>query len=83
MFVAARFRGREHGLAARLLATAVDWCRANRVRRIYLGTTEKFLAAHRFYEKHGFVTIERSALPEAFPVMAVDTRFYALALDQP
>jgi hypothetical protein len=46
------------------------------VAEIYLGTTEKFLAAHRFYERNGFGLIESSELPPAFPVMAVDTRFY-------
>ena len=48
-----------------------------------LGTTDAFLAAHRFYEKHGFSRIDRDALPAAFPVMAVDTRFYRLALAAP
>ncbi|MNL85650.1 hypothetical protein D3C87_2140380 [compost metagenome] len=43
---------------------------------IFLGTTEKFLAAHRFYEKHGFVQVEKAELPEAFLFMKVDTRFY-------
>lgn|GEM_PF-2187351 len=31
---------------------------------------------HRFYEKHGFERIEKSGLPPAFPVMAVDNVFY-------
>ena len=48
------------------------------MRRIYLGTTEAFTAAHRFYEKNGFHRVERAALPQSFPVMAVDTRYYQL-----
>jgi hypothetical protein len=56
---------------------------AHGAREVLLGTTEAFLAAHRFYEKHGFACVERAALPAAFPVMAVDTRFYRLALASP
>ncbi|QBP75970.1 GNAT family N-acetyltransferase [Herbaspirillum huttiense] len=78
MFVAASHRGKEHGTAARLLEGVIAWARAQGVRQIFLGTTDKFLAAHRFYEKNGFRLIEKSTLPPAFPVMVVDTRFYAL-----
>lgn len=80
MFVAAEFRGREHGIAVRLLETLISWSRARDVREIYLGTTAQFLAAHRFYEKHEFQEIARIELPERFPVMAVDTKFYRRAL---
>jgi uncharacterized protein YdhG (YjbR/CyaY superfamily)/GNAT superfamily N-acetyltransferase len=77
MFVAAPFRGREHATARQLLDELLAWSRARDLRRIFLGTTAKFLAAHRFYEKHGFREIERTDLPGAFPVMALDTKFYA------
>jgi hypothetical protein len=50
------------------------------VKEIYLGTTEKFLAAHRFYERNGFQQIAPSELPLKFPKMALDTRFYRRAL---
>jgi GNAT superfamily N-acetyltransferase len=81
MFVAPAQRG--DGLAARLLDVALAHARAHGAREVLLGTTEAFLAAHRFYEKHGFACVERAALPAAFPVMAVDTRFYRLALASP
>lgn len=80
MFVKAPFRGTGHWVAARLLVTLMDWCRSRDVREIFLGTTEKFLAAHRFYEKNGFREIARADLPPRFPVMAVDNRFYRLLL---
>jgi GNAT superfamily N-acetyltransferase len=80
MFVAATHRGPAHGVARQLLGTLVAWCRTKDVTAVYLGTTAKFLAAHRFYEKNGFREIAREALPGSFPVMAVDTKFYALAL---
>ncbi|WP_133748493.1 GNAT family N-acetyltransferase [Pseudomonas sp. LP_7_YM] len=80
MFVAAAWRGREFGVASKLLECLVEASRARGVRRIYLGTTAQFLAAHRFYEKHGFTLIDPQDLPTGFPLMAVDTRFYALVV---
>lgn len=76
MFVAAEFRGREHGVASGLLAALLNHVRQNDGVEVFLGTTEKFVAAHRFYEKNGFVEIEAEALPAAFPRMAVDSKFY-------
>ncbi|MET1255362.1 GNAT family N-acetyltransferase [Aliikangiella maris] len=43
---------------------------------IYLGTTEKFLAAHQFYRKHGYAEINRELLPQGFPIMQVDKLFF-------
>ncbi|MFC4277160.1 GNAT family N-acetyltransferase [Achromobacter aloeverae] len=80
MFVAAPYRGRDLGVAARLLATLLAAGRQRGLRRIYLGTTAKFLAAHRFYEKHGFTEVTPDALPASFPRMVVDTKFYVLEL---
>ncbi len=76
MFVAADVRGREHGVAARLLAGLVDHAEAQGIKGIFLGTTDKFLAAHRFYEKNGFAEVSKSELPPSFPLMAVDSKFY-------
>lgn len=76
MFVASEYRGREHGTAQRLLDTLIDWSREHRLREVFLGTTAKFLAAHRFYEKHDFREIGRDELPAGFQFMAVDTKFY-------
>lgn len=76
MFVATEARGREHSTAARLLERLFAHARDAGLNEIFLGTTEKFLAAHRFYEKHGFVRVEKADLPEAFLFMQVDTRFY-------
>ncbi|WP_395335952.1 GNAT family N-acetyltransferase [Novosphingobium sp. BL-8H] len=80
MFVTAEFRGREFGVAQALLARLLECSRAAGMREVYLGTTDRFLAAHRFYEKHGFRLIDVADLPASFPRMAVDTRFYALEL---
>jgi N-acetylglutamate synthase-like GNAT family acetyltransferase len=82
MFVAEPFRGKEHCVARRLLQELLQWAAANGVARIYLGTTAKFLAAHRFYEKNGFAEIAKTGLPGSFPIMSVDTKFYCLSLQQ-
>lgn len=80
MFVQREFRGAPFRTAQLLLATLLEWARSRELRAIYLGTTAKFLAAHRFYEKSGFQEIARDALPPQFPLMAVDTKFYAYQL---
>ncbi|WP_096186691.1 GNAT family N-acetyltransferase [Evansella halocellulosilytica] len=76
MFVHAQYRGRVHQTASKLLTTAFEWCMSHSVREIYLGTTPQFLAAHRFYEKNGFVQVQREHLPKSFPALAVDKKFY-------
>jgi len=76
LFVQRDFRGREAGTAQRLLEVLLTWAREREIREIFLGTTAKFLAAHRFYEKNGFIEIATSALPPAFPIMPVDVKFY-------
>ena len=81
MFVRADWRGGAVKLGQRLLDTAIAHARAQGFRAITLGTTEAFKAAHRFYERNGFVRIERDALPDGFPVFALDKRFYRLGLD--
>ena len=81
MFVRADWRGGAVKLGQRLLDTAIAHARAQGFRAITLGTTEAFKAAHRFYERNGFVRIEREALPAGFPVFALDKRFYRLGLD--
>lgn len=83
MFVAAPFRGREFGVAAKLLRRLIDEARERGLCEIFLGTTDRFLAAHRFYEKHDFVEIDKAELPDSFLFMAVDTKFYVFRLAIP
>ena len=80
MFVKAPYRGPQKGVASQLLETLLKWSTEHGVTEIYLGTTARFVAAHRFYEKNDFVEVLKGALPAAFPVMAVDTKFYVRAL---
>jgi GNAT superfamily N-acetyltransferase len=81
MFVHRTFRGHQVGTAKRLLDTLLGWARDREIREIFLGTTLQFLAAHRFYEKNGFSEIGQCDLPAAFPIMAVDKKFYRRCAD--
>lgn len=80
MFVAAKVRGKKFGVAAQLLDMLMAHASHAGLKAIFLGTTDKFLAAHRFYEKNGFAEIAAEELPGSFPRMAVDTKFYRLIL---
>jgi GNAT superfamily N-acetyltransferase len=76
MFVHADARGKASGVAQALMDTAKNWCRERGVESIILGTTARMLAAHRFYEKNGFVEQQMEQLPPNFPIVHVDTKFY-------
>lgn len=76
MFVRVDFRGKRLGIGQKLLDTMLQWSKQRNLKVILLGTTEKFLAAQRFYEKNGFTEIQKDALPPKFPVMTVDVKFY-------
>ena len=80
MFVAASHRGSEQGVARMLLHELVEWASNKGFAEIFLGTTDRFLAAHRFYEKNSFSEVPKRSLPESFPVMAVDSKFYRRVL---
>ncbi len=81
MFVKKDFRGQTFKTGQLLLDTAIAHAQQTSIDEIYLGTTEKFLAAQRFYEKNNFVPIQKNELPIAFPVMGVDSKFYVLRLN--
>lgn len=76
MFVEQNYRGKTFQTANHLLNTALEWAKEKSIEEIFLGTTLQFVAAHRFYEKNGFVSVPVGELPANFPVMAVDKKFY-------
>lgn len=80
MFVAKEYRGKELMLASKLLNTLMNWCKNKNVTELFLGTTDKFIAAHKFYEKNGFAEINKNDLPEKFPLMQVDSKFYKMSI---
>lgn len=80
MFVHPDFRGAAFGTAKGLWDVSLEWATLQNISKIFLGTTEKFTAAHRFYEKNGFVSLEKECLPSQFPLMSVDTKFYTYSI---
>jgi N-acetylglutamate synthase-like GNAT family acetyltransferase len=78
MFVDKNYRGKEFGVGQQLLTTLVDWAKYHGITEIFLGTTAKFIRAQQFYEKNGFQEIPKHELPNSFPVMEVDIKFYRL-----
>lgn len=80
MFVDRRYRGREFQVAKTLLNKAIDWANNKSLQAIFLGTTPQFKAAHRFYHKNGFTELRSEELPNDFPIMKVDKKFYKISL---
>ena len=46
------------------------------IEEVILGTIDRYAAARRFYERNNFQQILESELPEYFPKMKIDNRFY-------
>lgn len=79
-FVNRDYRGKKFGTAVHLLKALIEWAVAHEYRENFLGTTSKYHAAHRFYEKNGFISISQNDLPDKFPLLEVDTVFYKYEL---
>ena len=54
MFVKKEFRGKELGIAQKLLDTLTTKAQEAQMQHLYLGTIERLQAAIRFYERNGF-----------------------------
>ena len=80
MFVRKEYRGKELQIAQRLLEILIRYCRRRGITDLYLGTVHWLHAAIRFYERNGFVRIEKTELPLSFPLMPVDNTFYHLSI---
>lgn len=82
MFVYPDCRGRDKGVAQKLMDVVFAWCQKQHVQAIHLGTIEPFKAAHRFYERNGFHRVAKNELPATFPAMPLDTIFYTYTFDK-
>jgi N-acetylglutamate synthase-like GNAT family acetyltransferase len=76
MFVKKEYRGKKYNIASLLLNEVFDWCNAQGIDTIYLGTMDQFKAAHKFYEKNGFEKINSNELPSSFVINPIDDVFY-------
>ncbi|SRR5712691_9179588 len=73
MYLRSEHRGR--GLGRRLLATALDWARANHARVVRLDTAERMVPARRLYESAGFVQLPGAEAPrQGQPRLAYELR---------
>ena len=76
MFVRKECRGKEPGVAQHLMEALLSYCVSADISTVYLGTIQTMKAAHRFYERNGFRTIEKADLPDYYPNMATDNLYY-------
>jgi len=80
MFVKKEYRGKDLGVAQKLLEILLQFCGDKQITDVYLGTVEMLKAAHRFYERNGFVLTDIKDFPPYFPRMMADNMFYHLHL---
>lgn len=81
MFVKKEFRGKEFGLAQKLLEHLIAYANDIDLTALYLGTVHILQAAIRFYERNHFLPLSKAHLPSNFPLMEVDDTFYYLKLN--
>jgi DNA-binding MarR family transcriptional regulator/N-acetylglutamate synthase-like GNAT family acetyltransferase len=77
-FVDKEYRGKN--VAFKLLKTFLKSAIKNKFKNIYLGTVDVLHAAHRFYEKHGFLPINETELPSNFDKCPIDTVFFKISV---
>ena len=82
MFVKKEYRGKELGIAGKLLDHVIAYCTTEGITDLYLGTVHSLKAALRFYERNGFSVIDKKDLPASFPLMEVDNVFCHLNLQK-
>jgi N-acetylglutamate synthase-like GNAT family acetyltransferase len=82
MFVHRDHRGKEKGVGQQLLNELKNWCKSKGIDELFLGTFKSMRAAHRFYEKNGFVELKKEGLPATFPLVSYDNMFFTCNLLQ-
>jgi GNAT superfamily N-acetyltransferase len=80
MFVKAEYRGKLYGTGQKLYDLLESWAIDHGFQSLWLGTFDRLHAALRFYDKNGFVSVDKRQLPPSFPIMSVDNRFYTKSL---
>lgn len=78
-FIHQSYRGKN--VAPKLMNALIKAAVKHRFEDLYLGTVDKFQAAHRFYEKYGFVRITKQELPVGFEICPVDTVFFKVKVE--
>ena len=73
-FVIKAYRGT--GVAKQLFSTLTHAAYKHGFKKLFLGTVDNLKAAHKFYEKYGFIKIGPTKLPIDFEVCELDSVFY-------
>jgi DNA-binding MarR family transcriptional regulator/N-acetylglutamate synthase-like GNAT family acetyltransferase len=73
-FVVREYRGK--GVAQKLMNALLKAASKHHFQQLILGTTDKFHAAHKFYEKYGFIQIKKKELPQEFETNPFDSLFF-------
>lgn len=81
MFVKPAYRGKEKGVSKKLLDLLLIFAKDKGFKKIYLESTSVFKAAARFYSKNGFEKVDRTELPDNFPVVRVAEYFFVRELE--
>ena len=76
MMLKKEWRSKSLGVSKALLETAIEWCEAHKISKIYLGTMTQFTAAQSFYINNGFIEISEHDLPSDFLTNPLDTVFF-------
>lgn len=78
MFVDKAYRGKDLSLAQKLFDILIDKAKKMNIKQLYLDTPLIANAAHRFYERNGFVETSRDKLPTAYKFVEMPLKFYVL-----
>ncbi len=81
MMVDPEFRGKVWNTASLLMEKGFDWARNNGAKEVYLGTMTQFIAAQKFYERKGFIKINKDELPADYSANPMDSIYYRLVID--
>jgi N-acetylglutamate synthase-like GNAT family acetyltransferase len=80
MFVLREYRGTKPSVAQLLFDTLVENAQGLGFTTIYLDTPAIAVASHKFYERNGFVQIDREAIPPGYSFPDRDSKVYRRSL---
>lgn len=80
MFVQKKLRGSEFGIAQKLFDRLTKEASRLRFENIYLDTPSVALASHRFYQRNGFIELDKSEIPEGYTYPDRNSKIFKLEL---
>jgi GNAT superfamily N-acetyltransferase len=80
MFVDKAYRGKELGIAQKLFDILLLEAKNLKINQLFLDTPPIAHAAHRLYERNGFVETTRDKLPITYKFVEMPLKFYILKI---